>query len=404
MPQKNKFNDESWKEDEWRALLEKLISEGMLSWKEVATLTLGHMNPSQVGTSLASSEGFKRKYGKGQVMAKVMDWFYQQDGKCHDCGTRLELQADHNTPREEYEDPLDADFIENMVLRCRRCNVIKRPSHEFGGATHLTAETALMWILFSFRPRTLLDFVRMCRLYGMTMADVRMQEGWAMAHWLQKVPGTQFLLDSPQKPSTILAWPDGGITRCWPGDEVPGRHGARVLFDAAYPEQHIVALAHFPLAGNSGKIRVQALRYRVGNIPFSHYFDGNDGQSLGITYTPPKRRKNGTAAVVRAGSQIAEVEEEAEALEQMEAESEQLETTQVDALPEGAKINLLAPRGMVLMGANLVARDAGATIRWTQRQKEKAVVIAVAGRGKKVCELQEADLIAANFQITLAEG
>src|SRR5690606_26513910 len=116
---------------------------------------------------------------------------------------------------------------------------------------------------FSFRPRTLPDFVRMCRLYGMTMADVRMQEGWAMAHWLQKLPGTQFLLDSPEKPSTILAWPDGRITRCWEGDEVPGRQQAQVLFDVAHPEQHMVALAWSPpLAASPGKIRVQALRYR----------------------------------------------------------------------------------------------------------------------------------------------
>ena len=400
MPENKKFNDEEWKADEWRTLLERLIAEGMISWKEITTLTLGHMNPSQVGTSLASSDGFKRRYGKGNVMAKVMDWFYQQDGKCHDCGTRLELQADHNKPREEYADPLDADFIENMFLRCRRCNVIKRPSHEFGGTTHLTAETALMWILFGFRPRTLPDFVRMCRLYGMTMADVRMQEGWAMAHWLQKLPGSQFLLDNPEKRSTILAWPDGGITRCWEGDEVPGRQRARVLFDTAQPEQHMVALARSPLAASPGKIRVQALRYRVGNIPFSHYFEGDDGESLAITYTPPKRKKNGTAALVHAGSHIEEVENEAEAVEQMAAESEQIETVQVDTLPEGAKINLLAPRGMVLIAAMLVDADADATIRWTQKQKTKTVVIPANGRGKKVCELTEAELSAVNFQLT----
>jgi len=46
-----------------------------------------------------------------------------------------------------------------------------------------------------------------------------------------------------------------------------------------------------------------------------------------------------------AGSHIEEVEEEAEAVEQMAAESEQIETVQVDTLPEGAKINLLAPSG-----------------------------------------------------------
>lgn len=399
MQQKNKFNDQEWSSGEWRALLERLISDGMLSWKEVTTLTLGHMNPSQVGTSLASSDGFKRKYGKGQVMSKVMDWFYQQDGKCHDCGTRLELQADHNNPREAYEDPLDADFIENMVLRCRRCNVIKRPSHEFGGKTHLTAETALMWILFSFRPRTLPDFVRMCRLYGMTMADVRMQEGWAMAHWLQKQQGTHFFLDSAERPSTVLAWPDGGITRCWNDDEVPGRPKARVLFPDALPEQHIVALASTPTANSQGKIRVQAVRYRVGNLPFSHYFEGDDGECLAITYTPPKRKKNGTAADVQAGSQVEEVAEEADAVDQMSAENAELDTAVVESLPEGAKINLLAPRGMKLLTARLVESNSDATISWVQRQKAKSAVITASGRGRKVCELLPADLEQANFQI-----
>jgi len=31
MPEKNKFNDEEWKADEWRTLLEQLIAEGVLS-------------------------------------------------------------------------------------------------------------------------------------------------------------------------------------------------------------------------------------------------------------------------------------------------------------------------------------------------------------------------------------
>ena len=95
MPACGRFGDEAWSQDQWRDLLEQLIARGLLTWKEITALTLGHMNPSQVGTSLASSAGFKRKYGKGHVMSKVMDWFYQQGGKCVDCGTRLELRADH---------------------------------------------------------------------------------------------------------------------------------------------------------------------------------------------------------------------------------------------------------------------------------------------------------------------
>jgi hypothetical protein len=73
-----------------------------------------------------------------------------------------------------------------MTLRCRRHNVIRRKSHKKGGLTYLTAEAALMWILFTKRPNTYQEFEKMCRHYGMTMANIRFQEAWAMAHWLAK--------------------------------------------------------------------------------------------------------------------------------------------------------------------------------------------------------------------------
>ncbi|MGJ0429865.1 HNH endonuclease [Methylobacter sp.] len=111
-------------------------------------------------------------------------WHFNQDGTCVDCGTRLELQADHVIPREELGD--EADRLDNITLRCRRCNVIRRPSHQKGGQTHLTAESALMWILFTKRPKTYQEFAAMCREYGMTMACIRFEEAWAMAIWLSR--------------------------------------------------------------------------------------------------------------------------------------------------------------------------------------------------------------------------
>ena len=128
------LHDLTWSEDQWLELLQTIVESGVGSWKDITALVLGHLNPSQVGTSLASSEGFKRRYGKGNTMKIVMGWVYQQAGRCADCGSRLELQADHIQGRESFPDPLDADFIENMTLRCRRCNVIRRPSHEPRGA------------------------------------------------------------------------------------------------------------------------------------------------------------------------------------------------------------------------------------------------------------------------------
>lgn len=218
--------DRGWSEEDWSRLLHQLVEDGYLgphAWRDITSLVLGHLNLPQVGTSLASSEGFQRKYGKGNTLRPVIDWLYSRSGTCTDCGTRLELQADHIAPRAEFADPYDVDYVENMELRCRRDNVIRRTSHLYGGTTHLTAESALMWILLVVRPRTFRDFVRLCRLYGMTMSDIRMQEAWAMTHWLRRsgFPAFQTAEDS-EVGYDLLLWPDGAVTRRPVGEHMDG--------------------------------------------------------------------------------------------------------------------------------------------------------------------------------------
>jgi hypothetical protein len=164
--------------------MEYLVDLGLVTYKEIASLTLGHLNPSQVGTSIATKKSFQRHFPPRKCWEAVRQWHFDQPGKCCDCGTRLELQADHVASRKEYGE--GADRLENMVLRCRRCNVIRRPSHKKGGLTHLTAESALMWILFTKRPATYQEFASLCRAYGLTMATIRFEEAWAMAKWLQR--------------------------------------------------------------------------------------------------------------------------------------------------------------------------------------------------------------------------
>ena len=44
-----------------------------------------------------------------------------------------------------------------------------------------------MWILFTKKPKTYKDFEKLCREYGMTMANIRFREAWAMAQWLNKI-------------------------------------------------------------------------------------------------------------------------------------------------------------------------------------------------------------------------
>ncbi len=174
--------DSEWSSTDWKRLIDWFVETGILSYKEIGSLMLGHLNPPQVGTSIASKKTFQSQFPQRKTWQAVRQWYYQQLGRCVDCGTKLELQADHIITREEKGD--EADRLENMTLRCRRCNVIRRPSHKLGGQTFLTAEAALMWILFVRRPNTYQKFEKLCRDYGLTMANIRFQEAWAMARWL----------------------------------------------------------------------------------------------------------------------------------------------------------------------------------------------------------------------------
>lgn len=173
-----------WKEEHWFSFLNYLVDKNLVNYKEITSLVLGHLNPSQVGTSIASKKTFQSHFEPRKCWQAVRQWHFDQDGKCADCGTRLELQADHVVTREDEGDA--ADRLDNITLRCRRCNVIRRPSHKNGGKTDLTAEAALMWILLSKKPETYEEFAKLCRDYGMTMANIRFEEAWAMAIWLSR--------------------------------------------------------------------------------------------------------------------------------------------------------------------------------------------------------------------------
>ena len=255
--------DSDWSEDQWESLLEQLVAAKFASWREICSLVLGHLNPSQVGTSIASKQPFQKRFPKRKTWEAVRQWHFDQPGVCNDCGTRLELQADHIVPKEivgkigkeisekgiddhselievvadrfteelksnGYENISDdlqqaikdalvdailagefeqrvfaeiADRLSNMLLRCRRCNVIRRPSHKQGGKTFLTTEAALMWILLVKKPRTYKEFAKQCRSYGMTMANIRFEEAWAMAMWLERDGEYDIDTSSKFKPS-----------------------------------------------------------------------------------------------------------------------------------------------------------------------------------------------------------
>src|SRR5262245_15637813 len=93
-------SDRSWSEENWSTLMRWLITSGLVTNKELASLMLSHLNPSQVGTSIASKKTFQAHFPPKKTMVEVIKWHINQSGKCLDCSTRLELQADHIIPRQ----------------------------------------------------------------------------------------------------------------------------------------------------------------------------------------------------------------------------------------------------------------------------------------------------------------
>ena len=184
------FAKPEWSEKQWHDFVSGLVKKRIVSWSEVALTVCGELNPPQVGTAIASSKSFQKNYPKGGIMRPVMEWLYSTNGKCEDCGTRLFLEADHVRSKQEYreagQDLSKADTLDNLQLLCKRCNVVKRPSHSLGGISFAPAQSVLVWILLHLRPKTKKNFYKLCREYGLTMANIRFDEAWAFAKWLKK--------------------------------------------------------------------------------------------------------------------------------------------------------------------------------------------------------------------------
>ena len=185
-----KFSGPEWTEVEWLHFIERIVDDKLASWKEIALAVCGGLNPPQVGTAIASNSSFQEKFPPRETMRNVMAWFYEQDGKCSECGTRLSLEADHIVSKQEFLEAGkavgDADTLGNLQLLCKRCNVIKRPSHDLGGVSFAPAQSVLIWVLLTHKPSTRDEFYLLCRQHGLTMANIRFDEAWAFAEWLKR--------------------------------------------------------------------------------------------------------------------------------------------------------------------------------------------------------------------------
>jgi hypothetical protein len=64
--------DSDWTDAHWRHLINWFMDSGILTARELASLMLGHLNPSQVGTSIASKETFQAHFPPRKIMQAVM--------------------------------------------------------------------------------------------------------------------------------------------------------------------------------------------------------------------------------------------------------------------------------------------------------------------------------------------
>ncbi len=185
-----RFSRPDWSEKDWADFVHQLVADEIVTWNEIAMAVCGELNPPQVGTAIASNPSFQAKFPYRETMRNVMAWFYSQPGKCASCGTRLFLEADHIKSKQEFReegrDVGDADTLDNLQLLCKRCNVIKRPSHDLGGISFAPAQSVLIWILLTKRPSSKEEYYKLCRQHGLTMASVRFDEAWAFAEWLRR--------------------------------------------------------------------------------------------------------------------------------------------------------------------------------------------------------------------------
>lgn len=185
---KVRFQAPNWSEDRWKEFVQEMVDLGLVTWEDVAVTLCGELNPPQVGTAVANA--VKHNYPPRCTMQNVWRWLYGLDGKCAVSGKRLFLEADHIRPKEfflkEGKDVREADKLENFQLLTKRENVVKRGSHKLGGLSFAPAASVLIYILLAHRPKKYQEFVDLCRNHGLTMADIRFQEAWAFAIWLQK--------------------------------------------------------------------------------------------------------------------------------------------------------------------------------------------------------------------------
>jgi hypothetical protein len=117
----------------------------------------------------------------------------------------------------------------------------------------------------------------------MTMSDIRMQEAWAMAHWLARDKPPAFGIEKDEESVyDLVFWPDGAITRVDAGRDLPAE--ARRIYSGVSGK----TILGFTATHDDGRTRFH--EQSIAFIPFSTYELGKrPPQALCILYRPPDR-------------------------------------------------------------------------------------------------------------------
>ena len=96
------------------------------------------------------------------------------------------------------------------------------------------------------------------------MADIRMQEAWAMANWLRKANSNYYALaDNEAERYDILIWNNTALTRVDAGTVVPS--SAKCLYSAVEHDHSLAFIA------KNHDDRKKIFGYPITFIPFSTY-------------------------------------------------------------------------------------------------------------------------------------
>lgn len=118
------------------------------------------------------------------------------------------------------------------------------------------------------------------------MSEIRMQEAWAMAHWLARNDPPAFGVEDDEASTyDLLLWSDNAITRIDSESEIPA--GATRIYEAVQGTSRIGILT-------SQERRLKMHEQPMSFIPFSTYDLGDrPPQALCILYSSPDRKNAG---------------------------------------------------------------------------------------------------------------